>query len=715
MILKLDAMKPILLSCLLFFTVINVFSITQIRVGDPRNSWWTTPGTIEQASLTIRPKGLYLEYRLYLTFSSRGSYWTNPQDTLEVTLDFDLPENAIVNDSWLWIGNDIIKAKLLDRWTASTIYEDIVKRRRDPSILIKQSATQYELRVFPMAGNQTRKVKINYLMPLTWNKGTVAASLPTEILKGSNFRPSVFPVYTWTNEEWNIPAIAGNADIKFIPKTDVVLGDYQEALIPLSIYENNSNLKVSFSAPLLNGIYFSPYQQDTLGDGIYQLAIFPDQFLTTQVNKKTAVLVDYDASNTNLTTKELLNSIKSEMLMNMNPKDSFNLIFSNLSIKRYSNKWIAASHENIETAFNSLNNPLSSYSNLGSLLSEGIDFVKKNGNNGKIILISDAHQYGDIKVSNTLVNDLVKLMNPKIPIHIADYQSINYHYYYNNGQSYIGNDYFYLNLSRMTLGSYHSVRDNSNLSDVISGAFKFLGGAINSFDMHTSMKTGFCYSRYSLDGGSNIAYVNDAILQVGKFKGQFPFLIEISGEYNNEIFSETIEVPGPESINNDTIAETIWAGQYIKKLESQNQSNDIINEIIYASLSERILSKYTSFLCLEDTNYICNNCKDESQITGVESEDLAANKDSLQVYPNPFVDKVTISLMCSDPDHVKQLSIIDVTGAVIYQFNTGELHQGKNILEWNGTSAKGDRVKPGVYILVYKTSNHSHTIKIIRK
>jgi len=92
-----------------------------------------------------------------------------------------LPENAIVDDSWLWIGKDIIKAKLMDKWTATGIYEGIVKRRKDPSILMKQSATQYELRVFPLVGNQTRKVKITYLMPITWSKINVAASLPTEV------------------------------------------------------------------------------------------------------------------------------------------------------------------------------------------------------------------------------------------------------------------------------------------------------------------------------------------------------------------------------------------------------------------------------------------------------------------------------------------------------------------------------------------------------
>jgi hypothetical protein len=653
---------------------------------------------------------LFMEYGLYLTFSSRGSNWTNPQDTVEVTLNFDLPENAIIHDSWLWIGDDIIKAKIMDKWTASTIYENIVKRRRDPSILMKQSATQYELRVFPMAGNQTRKVKITYLMPTTWNKSNVISQIPTAIINTSLNKPANFPIIAWADSIWTNPQIINDPEIKFVAKTDTAFGDYQQAMIPASKYNNTPG--IGFNAPLENGIYFSHYQQGD--EGIYQLAIFPDQFFETEVTKKAAILIDYDASNTNITANELLNIVKNEMLINLSAKDSFNLLFSNLSIKRFSDKWVAASKTNIEAAFNSLTNPLSSYSNLGTLLSNGIDFVKNHGNNGIIILISDADQYGDFQVSNTLTNDLIKLMNPKIPIHISDYQSSNFPYYYKDGQTFYGNDYFYASLSRMTLGSCHSVRNNISISEAIYGSLKYLGGSINSFDLHTSLKTGFCHSRYTMTGASDIAYVNDAILQVGKFKGEFPFIVEISGEYNNEVFNNMLEIPMPIGVGNDTISEEMWTGQYIKKLESGNQSNDIINEIVFSSLNERVLSKYSSFLCLEDTNYICNDCVDESQMT-ISVKEVIAGQDSILVYPNPFTEKITIDLMCSNPEDVKELSIVDVTGSLIHQFSTVELQKGKNLITWNGLSARGDRAKPGVYMLVYKTSAYVRTIKIVRR
>ena len=301
----------------MLFVVINLFGYNQLTVGDPRSSWWTAQGTIEEALLTVHPKGLFMEYGLYLTFSSKGTNWTNPTDTVEVTLMFDLPENAIIHDSWLWIGDDIIQAKIMDKWTASTIYENIVKRRRDPSIIMKQSATQYELRVFPMAGNQTRKVKITYLMPTTWNKSTVNSVLPTGILNTSRFKPANFPIKAWTDTTWTNPQLINNPAISFAAKSDTTFGDYQEALIPSSKYTDN--ISIGYNTPLVNWLYLSRYQQGN--EGTYQLAIFPEQFINANVSKKADILLDYDASNTTITAKELLIIVKDEMLMNLSDKD----------------------------------------------------------------------------------------------------------------------------------------------------------------------------------------------------------------------------------------------------------------------------------------------------------------------------------------------------------------------------------------------------------
>ena len=127
-------MKKFLLLLILLSTY--SFAYTYLYVQDPRGWSGSYSGTIEEASISLKPLGVYMETDLYLTFSARGSFFGS-SDTLEVVFFFELPANAIVTDSWLWIGQDTIKAKIMDQWTASSIYESIVKRRRDPSILRK--------------------------------------------------------------------------------------------------------------------------------------------------------------------------------------------------------------------------------------------------------------------------------------------------------------------------------------------------------------------------------------------------------------------------------------------------------------------------------------------------------------------------------------------------------------------------------------------------
>ena len=93
---------------LLLFTSTQVSAYNWLWIEDPQEPWRDGRGTIEEAVISVRPKGMYMEYGVYLTFSAKGLGFSTA-DTLEVQFFFDLPEGSIVNDSWLWIGDDIIQ------------------------------------------------------------------------------------------------------------------------------------------------------------------------------------------------------------------------------------------------------------------------------------------------------------------------------------------------------------------------------------------------------------------------------------------------------------------------------------------------------------------------------------------------------------------------------------------------------------------------------
>ncbi len=712
-------MKKTISYCLLLIAMLHstgLFAIYNLRVGDPRNSWSTQQGTIEEAVLSVKPQGVYWEYGLYLTFSARGTTYKST-DSLEVVLRFELPENAIVHDSWLWINDYIAKAKILDRWTASAIYEGIVKRRQDPSILTKTSATQYELRVFPMPGAETRKVKISFLMPAVWGNKVVFAQLPTRILTTSKNLVAAMPLLVWPDADWKTPTVPGIPNypnlpsITFEPKTDAVAGDFFRASIPNSMFHLDPQL--SFNAPFKNGYYFKKLGSDP--GGYYQLAVLPSNFAPEPTRKKLAVLLDYESGAGTVSVQSLLETAKLNLKSNLTAYDSFNLIFSNFNIHRVSNKWLPASDSVIDAAFSALNNPLSSYSNLTPLIQNGISFVQENNSGGSIYLLSNAAQYSSNAVANGVLSDITALMNPKIPFHIVDYRTFTSPYIFIGGVGYIGNEYFLFTLSQLTGGSFQKARNGTSFETAMANGFKSLLGTIQPYDFHTTLANGFCFGRFFVGQEPNVAYVNTPLVQVGKYSGSFPFKIELSGEINSHFFSKSIQIPESAAIEGDTLIREMWFGKYIQLLESEPISNNVTFQIISNSIAERVLSKYTAFLCLEDTTQICQDCVDETNfVSTAEPDSLALG---IKAFPNPFKDQVRIELSNADIGSSAKMATLEIyatDGKLIRQFEQ-YMTGNKAVFAWDGKFDNGTPVKSGAFVAIAQVGARRAVLKLVKQ
>ena len=706
-------MKPIL-SLLLFFFTSYSYCDSWLNVQDPQ-SWWGGQGTIEEAVLSVKPSGIYTKYELDLTFSARGLGFSN-SDTLEVEFHFDLPANSIVCDSWLWIEGEMVRAIIMDKWTASSIYEQIVNRRRDPSILYKREFGNYELRVFPMAGNSTRKVRIVYLVPGHWNSSSVTSPLPTNLLQTSLYPVPSFQLLAWLTPDWN-PKILEHPEIDFQNMTDSS-GTYLKADIPSETLRENLSILVNVQSD--NGIFVSKFESEN--EGIYQMAFLPSKALNISAPCKVAILIDYDASHTTVTKGELLSGLKSTLHLNFSSEDSFNVIISRADIQRVSNNWLSADSTTIDSVFHVLSeNQISDYSNLPGLLADGIDFVKSNGNIGNLLLLSSADQNWDFGVANQIIGDLLELMDPKLPVHVVDFQNQYFSYHWAGERYYMGNEYFYINLTRLTSANYYNINSGSfttNLSD----AFQALNGLITSFDLHTKLSDGFCYARYNLGPNINSVYFNKPILQVGKFIGNFPFVIEVSGVYKSIPFSQTFTLNEDEIIAADSLSEEMWAGNYIEFLENQSQSNDVINEIVNFSISERVLSRYSAFICLEPgTEWeVCYDCLtgDDGVIIGVAEDSTNNDNDSLSLsaYPNPFNSQVNIGINLPASLLTKDVTfrIYNILGEVVKTFQAEHLQSsGKYQFTWDGRNEDGATVSSGIYFFVVTTPEKNYSVKLL--
>jgi Ca-activated chloride channel family protein len=315
-------------------------------------------------------------------------------------------------------------------------------------------------------------------------------------------------------------------------------------------------------------------------------------------------------------------------------------------------------------------------------------------------------------------------MDPVLPIHVVSYMNQNYNYYWFGGRSYHGNEYFYLNITRLTSANYFDIFNWSTyesypFSDILTSCFQSLGGFISSFDLHTKLNSGFCFGRYNLNQNSGSVYLNKPFMQIGKFMGTFPFEIQISGIYKSEPFTQTFNFEEADVINADSLTEEMWAGNYIKFLENQTQSNDIVNEIVDFSINERVLSIYSAFLCLEPGRggEVCYDCLDESEATEVK-DTLLNNSDSLSLgaYPNPFNSQINLNvkLPASFSGENITFRIYDILGQIVKTFEP-DLSAGRKEYRftWNGVSDNGVYVSSGNYFFIVTTPEKIFTKKLL--
>jgi Ca-activated chloride channel family protein len=104
-------------------------------------------------------------------------YNPNPQQ-MEGSLLFPVPRGAQLDKFTMEIDGKMVEAELLKAGKARGIYEDIVRRMKDPALLEYADRDLYKLRIFPIPGNGQKRVSFSYTQVLKSDSGLVTYLFP---------------------------------------------------------------------------------------------------------------------------------------------------------------------------------------------------------------------------------------------------------------------------------------------------------------------------------------------------------------------------------------------------------------------------------------------------------------------------------------------------------------------------------------------------------
>src|SRR3982750_61516 len=98
--------------------------------------------------------------------------------TLEGTYFFPIPETASVVEFAIWENGKKLVGEVRSKEEARRIYDEIVRRQRDPGLLEYAGKNLFQAPIFPIPGNSDKKLELTYSQVLRAESGTVAYRYP---------------------------------------------------------------------------------------------------------------------------------------------------------------------------------------------------------------------------------------------------------------------------------------------------------------------------------------------------------------------------------------------------------------------------------------------------------------------------------------------------------------------------------------------------------
>ena len=98
--------------------------------------------------------------------------------TLEGTYLFPIPESASVAEFAIWDGDRRLVGEVRTREEARRIYDEIVRRQRDPGLLEYAGKDLFQASIFPIPAHSDKKLEITYTQVVRAEGGTVSYRYP---------------------------------------------------------------------------------------------------------------------------------------------------------------------------------------------------------------------------------------------------------------------------------------------------------------------------------------------------------------------------------------------------------------------------------------------------------------------------------------------------------------------------------------------------------
>ena len=503
--------------------------------------------------------------------------------TAEGTYIFPLPEGAAVSDFVMWVDGKAVHGEILEADEARTIYDDVVRRMKDPALLEYVGRKALKASVFPIPPGEERKIELEYSQILPVENGLVHYIYPLSTERFSSRPLEDLVVRAQIESREPLKAVYSSRHEVSIDREDdyhALLGLEQSDVLPdrdFELFYTISSEKIG-----LNLLSFKEEGQD----GFFLLLAAPD----VKVNEEEIVVKDIilvlDTSGSMQGEKmDQAKEAARYVLDHLNPLDRFAIVSFATTTRSFSPSLEPAAQADKGKDFLDRLEAMGS-TDINRAMIEAVGLAEEVRPT-TLIFLTDGLPTEGVTVTGAILDNVAREAPDNVRI-------------FSFG---VGDDVDTDLLDQISLdhgGASTYVRPGEEIDEEVSAFYRRVKMPV--------------LSDLSLDWGDIIVdqvypqripdlFAGSQLIMRGRYREGGPVKITLKGMVNQEERSYTYEDLSFRKEDGDDFIPRLWAtravGYYLTQIRLYGEKQEWIDSIVSLSTRYGIITPYTSFLVQE--------------------------------------------------------------------------------------------------------------------
>ncbi len=548
---------------------------------------------IKELSVNARLIDQVAQVQVSQTFVNTGSR------QMEVSFVFPLPYDGAIERMTLLVDGKEYPAKLLDAKEARRLYEEIVRKNKDPALLEWLGTGLFKTSVFPVPAGASRTVSLRYtqmcrkqqgltdfLVPLSTAKYTSHAVEKVSFRVTIESQDEIKNVYSPTHAVEIKRPDDEHATVTFTTKNEVPSTDFR-------LFYDVGKGKVSTRV--------LSYRPDKSEDGFFLLLASPKIKAPDEKRPKKTVIfvVDRSGSMSGKKIEQARGALK-YVLNNLREGDLFNIVAYDSQVEtfrpelqRFDDKTRKAALGFVEGIY------AGGSTNIDGALQTALKQLQDSSRPNYVLFLTDG-------LPTTGETNEMKI--------VANAKGANkvHGRIFSFGVGYDVNSRLLDKLVRENFGQSEYVRPDEDIEDRVSRVYRriespVMTGVQIAFDLdHAKSEHGQPVNRVYPKGSFDL-FAGEQLVVVGRYKKSGTAKVIVTGKVGDK--KQSLDFPAKlvEKSDDETHAfiEKLWAvrrvGEIIDELDLEGKNDELVKELVKLSTRHGILTPYTSFMADENT------------------------------------------------------------------------------------------------------------------